>query len=179
MTTTATTLPTGTWTIDPVHSEVTFKVRHLGLARVRGEFRVFSGQIVTGQDVTEASITAEIDVSSIDTGNEQRDQHVRSDDFFDVNSHPTMTFRSTGVSRDGDGYRIDGELTWRGYTVPVTLNTELHGVAANPANDDATTLGASAETTINRLDFGVGEPGNAMLSEKVAVTLEIEAALQS
>ncbi|MBA0126042.1 YceI family protein [Haloechinothrix sp. YIM 98757] len=179
MTTATTALPTGTWVIDPAHSEVTFKVRHLGLARVRGEFTAFRGQIVTGESVTDSTVTAEIDVASLDTGNENRDQHVRSADFFDAENHPTMSFRSVSITPDGDAYRIDGEISWRGYTVPVSLHTEFHGVGQNPANNDATTLGASAEATINRLDFGVGEPGNAMLSEQVKIILEIEAALQS
>src|ERR1700726_4652611 len=96
-TTTATALPgyvAGTWAIDPVHSEVGFSVRHMMVSKVRGKFRTFSGQIVTGADPASSAVTAEIDMASIDTGNEQRDGHIRSADFFEVESYPTMTYRS-------------------------------------------------------------------------------------
>ena len=101
----------GTWSIDPVHSEVGFTARHMMVSKVRGKFRTFSGEIVTGADALGSSVSAEIDLSSIDTGNEQRDAHIRSADFFEVETHPTMTFRSNGVRQDGDVYILDGKLT--------------------------------------------------------------------
>src|SRR3954454_8120938 len=95
---------TGTWTIDPVHSEVGFSVRHMMVSKVRGRFTTFSGEIVTGADPLASAVTAEIDLGSIDTGNEQRDAHIRSADFFEVETYPTMTYRSTGVRVDGNDY---------------------------------------------------------------------------
>ena len=92
----------GTWTIDPVHSEVGFAVRHMMVSKVRGKFKTFSGELVTGENPLDSSVTAEIDLASIDTGAEQRDDHIRSADFFEVETYPTMTYRSTGVRADGD-----------------------------------------------------------------------------
>src|SRR6202023_449777 len=100
----------GTWTIDPVHSEVGFSVRHMMISKVRGRFGVFGGDIVTGESPLDSSVTATIDLSSIDTGNEDRDNHLRSADFFEVDAHKAMTFRSTRVRRDGEDYVVDGEL---------------------------------------------------------------------
>src|SRR6266566_729875 len=99
----------GTWSIDPTHTEVGFSVRHMMVSKVRGRFRTFSGQIVTGEDPLDSSVTAEIGLSSIDTGHEQRDNHIRSADFFEVETYPTMTYRSTGVRRDGGRLILDGK----------------------------------------------------------------------
>src|ERR1700719_5036592 len=101
----------GSWTIDPVHSEVGFSVRHMMVSKVRGKFTSFSGELITGQDPSDSSVTAEIDMASIDTGNEQRDGHIRSADFFEVETYPTMTYRSTGVRPHRDGFILDGKLT--------------------------------------------------------------------
>lgn len=178
-TATTTTAPAGTWTIDPVHSEISYSVKHLGLAKSRGSFAGFSGTVVTGDDLVESTVSAEIDAASVNSGNGQRDEHLRSADFFDVANHPTITFRSTGIRQeDDDEYVIDGELTWRGVTVPVSLAAEWGGVGSNPAANDATTLGVSAETTVKRRDFGIGPEGNAFLGEKVKIHLEIQAVLQ-
>src|SRR5947208_35136 len=94
----------GTWTIDPVHSEIGFSVRHMMVSKVRGKFSVFSGDIVTGENPLDSTVTATIDLSSIDTGNADRDNHIRSADFFDIDTHKTMTYRSTGVRVDGDDF---------------------------------------------------------------------------
>src|SRR5215475_12667621 len=109
----------GTWAIDTVHSEVGFSVRHMMVSKVRGKFTKFSGEIVTAEDPLASSVTAEIDLASIDTGNEQRNGHLRSIDFFDVENHPLMTYRSTGLRVQGDGYVLDGDLTIRGVTKSV------------------------------------------------------------
>src|SRR3954464_14086244 len=111
----------GTWTIDPVHSEVGFSVRHMMVSKVRGKFNVFSGDIVTGENPLESSVSATIDLSSIDTGNADRDNHIRSADFFDVDQHKTMTYRSTGIRLAGDDFVLDGELTLKGVTKPLSL----------------------------------------------------------
>jgi polyisoprenoid-binding protein YceI len=171
----------GTWSIDPVHSEVGFAARHMMVSKVRGRFRTFSGQLVTGEDPLDSSVTAEIDMSSIDTGNEQRDGHIRSADFFEVENHPTMTYRSTGVRRQGDGFVLDGELTIKGVTRQVPLSLELNGFGPDPYG--GTRAGFSATGEINRSDFGVSfnaamETGGVVVSEKITLHLEIEAVLQ-
>ena len=171
----------GTWSIDPVHSEVGFTARHMMVSKVRGKFRTFSGEFVTGEDPLDSSVTAEIDLSSIDTGNEQRDAHIRSADFFEVETYPTMTYRSTGVRRDGDFYILDGTLTLKGVTREVPLALELNGFG--PDADGGTRAGFSAIGEINRRDFGVNfaavmETGGAVVSDKIAILLEIEAVLQ-
>ena len=172
----------GTWSIDPVHSEVSFLVRHMMVSKVRGTFRTFSGQIVTGDDPTTSSVTAEIALASLDTGNEQRDNHVRSADFFDVENHPTMTYRSTAVTPQGDGWKVDGELTLKGITRPVTLDLELNGFTADPYG--GTRAGFSATAQINRRDFGVDismpmDGGGVVVGDKVSIVLEIEAVLDA
>jgi polyisoprenoid-binding protein YceI len=171
----------GTWSIDPVHTEVGFSVRHMMVSKVRGKFRTFSGQIVTGRDPLDSSVTAEIDLSSIDTGNEQRDAHIRSADFFEVETYPAMTYRSTGVRRHGDGYVLDGELTLKGVTRDVPLALEINGFG--PDAYGGTRAGFSATAEINRRDFGVNfsaamETGGAVVGDKVTIQLEIEAVLQ-
>jgi polyisoprenoid-binding protein YceI len=173
---------TGTWTIDPVHSEVGFSVRHMMVSKVRGRFTKFSGELVTADDPLASTVTAEIDLSSIDTGNEQRDGHVRSADFFDVENHPVMTYRSTGLRRDGGRYVLDGELTLRGVTRNVPLTVELNGFGPDPYG--GTRAGFTATGEINRQDFGVTwnaalEHGGVVVSDKVALALEIEAVLAS
>ncbi|GAA3430921.1 YceI family protein [Kutzneria kofuensis] len=167
----------GTWTIDPVHSEVAFIVRHLGVSKVRGRFNNISGTIVTGEDPTTSSVTATIQADSIDTKNEQRDGHVRSADFLHVEEHEHLTFTSTAVRIDGEDIEIDGELTLHGVTKPVTLTGELGGFGEGP---NAKVLGVSATTEIKRSDFGVGGSiPSAVVSDKIKVELDVEALLQS
>jgi polyisoprenoid-binding protein YceI len=183
--TTATLIPSyvaGTWDIDPVHSDVSFSVRHMMVSKVRGRFGAFSGQIATGEDITDSSVTATIDATSIDTNNEQRDNHIRSADFFDVANHPTWTFTSSGVrAEDGDLF-LDGELTIKGVTRPVTLTLEVEGFG--PDAFGGTRAGFSAATTINRNDFGVDiamplDGGGVVVGDKVTINLEIEAVLRA
>jgi polyisoprenoid-binding protein YceI len=185
MTTTDTTripgLIAGTWDIDPVHSDVSFTVRHMMVSKVRGQFDGFSGEIVTAADVTGSSVTATIDATSINTGNQQRDDHVRSADFFDVANHPTWTYRSTGVRRDGEDLVVDGELTLKGVTRSVPLALEVNGVG--PDAFGGTRAGFTATTTINRNDFGVDiamplDGGGVVVGEKVQITLEIQGVLR-
>ncbi len=171
----------GTWTIDTVHSEVGFSVRHMMVSKVRGRFTKFSGELVTAPDALGSSVHAEIDLASIDTGNEQRDGHLRSIDFFDVENHPLMTYRSTGLRAEGDQYVLDGELTLKGVTRSVPLALEINGFGPDPYG--GTRAGFTATAEINRDDFGVSynaalETGGFILSDKVAIHLEIEAILQ-
>jgi polyisoprenoid-binding protein YceI len=174
----------GKWAIDPVHSHVGFTVRHMMVSKVRGHFNTFEGELVTGEDPLQSSVTAKIDLRSIDTGTEQRDNHIRSADFFDVESHPEMTYRSTGIRRDGEDFILDGELTLKDVTRPVSLNLEVSGFGPDPYG--GTRAGFSATGEINRLDFGVnfngpipGASGGVVLSEKVQISLDIEAVLQT
>lgn len=181
----ATTVPgylAGTWTIDPVHSDVSFTVRHMMVSKVRGRFTSVAGTVTTAENPLESSVTAEIDLASIDTGNEQRDQHIRTADFLDVENHPTMTYRSTAIRQDGDGFVVDGELTLRGVTRPVPLQLEINGFG--PDAYGGTRAGFSATAEINRKDFGVSwsaalEGGGVVVSDKVTIGLEIQAILAS
>jgi len=171
----------GTWTIDPVHSEVSFTVRHMMVSKVRGRFDKFEGTIVTAPDPLQSSVTATIDLSSVNTGSEDRDNHIRSADFLHVEQHPIMTFQSTGVRQDGDGFLLDGDLSLRGVTRPVTLKLEVNGFG--PDAYGGTRAGFSATGEINRNDFGVSyngpiPGGGVAVSEKVTINLEIEGVLE-
>ncbi len=173
---------TGTWAIDPLHSEVGFSVRHMMVSKVRGKFTKFSGELVTAEDLFDSSVTAEIDLASIDTGSEQRDAHLRSSEFFDVEKHPTMAYRSTGLRPHGDGYVLEGELTLKGITRSVPLTLEVNGFG--PDAYGGTRAGFTATGEINRQDFGVSwsaamETGGVVVADKVAIHLEIEAVLQA
>jgi polyisoprenoid-binding protein YceI len=165
---------TGTWAIDPVHSDVSFIVRHLGVSKVRGQFNTFSGEIVTAENPLDSQVTATIDAASFHTRSEARDGHVRSEDFLHVDEYPELTFTSTGVRHDGEDFLLDGDLTVRGVTNPVTLKLEVNGFGQGM--DGAPVLGISAETEINRKDFGVhGGQASALVSDKIKIQLEIEA----
>jgi len=178
--TSAPTLTAGTWTIDPSHSEVGFTVRHLMVSKIRGSFKGFSGAITIGEDPLVSSVEASIDVTSVTTNDDNRDAHLRSADFFHTENHPTMTYRSTGVRRDGGDYVVDGELTLHGVTRPVALNLEFNGVSGDPWG--GTRAGFSAETEVNRKDFGIDfniplDGGGVVVGDKVKIQLEIEATL--
>ena len=174
----------GTWAVDPVHSEVSFVVRHMMVSKVRGRFDSFEGTIVTAANPLDSTVTASVDLSSINTGQEQRDAHIRSADFFEVEKHTHMTFASTGIRVDGGDFLLDGDLTLKGITTPVTFKLDVNGFG--PDAYGGTRVGFSATTEINRSDFGVnfngpipGVPGGVAVSEKVTITLEIEGVLQA
>ena len=167
-----------TWNIDPVHSEVGFSVRHMMVSKVRGRFTGFSGQIVTAEDPAQSSVTAEIDLASINTGNEQRDAHIKSADFFEVETYPTMTYKSTGVRVEDGDYILDGDLTLKGVTKNVPLRLELNGFGPDPFG--GVRAGFTATGEINRRDFNVNfnapmANGGAVVADKIALHLEIEA----
>ncbi|MGH3490235.1 MAG: YceI family protein [Actinopolymorphaceae bacterium] len=180
--TTATTpaLIAGTWTIDPAHSEVGFTVRHL-MTKVRGSFREFEGTIEVAEEPAASKATAVIQLASLDTGTKQRDDHVRSGDFLDIANHPTMTFVSTGIKPDGDGFVLTGDLTIKGTTRSVDLAAEFVGVDEDPYGN--TRAGFEASTTIDRKAFGVdtnvplgGE--KFLIGDQVSVQLSVQAILQ-
>jgi polyisoprenoid-binding protein YceI len=185
MTVTATTTETGvpgyeaaTWTIDPVHSEVGFSVRHMMVSKVRGRFTRFSGEIVTADDPAQSSVTAEIDLSSINTGQEQRDEHIKSADFFEVETYPTMTYRSTGIKVEDGEYLLEGDLTLKGVTRTVPLKLELQGFGPDPYGGYRAGFTATGE--LNRSDFNVSfnapmANGGVVVGDKIQLHLEIEA----
>jgi polyisoprenoid-binding protein YceI len=172
----------GTWDIDAAHSTVGFSVRHMMVSKVRGYFREFSGVLVTAEDPTQSSVTATVNMDSIDTRQEQRDAHIRSADFFDVGNHTELTFRSTSVRTDGADWTIEGDLTIKGITKPVTLELELNGFG--PDAYGGFRAGFSAKTEISRKAFGVDidmpmDGGGVVVSDKINVELEIEAVLRT
>jgi polyisoprenoid-binding protein YceI len=169
------------WTIDIVHSHVGFSVRHMMVSTVRGQFRKYGGAVkIDPKDFARSSFEGEVDVASIDTGTLDRDNHLRSGDFFDVANHPKILFKSTRVEAKGDNeYRVTGDLTMRGVTKPVTLDVEFHGTHKNHAG--VTVAGLTARGSVNRKDFGVSwnaalEAGGVVVADKVTLELELEAA---
>ncbi|HZJ27263.1 MAG TPA: YceI family protein [Acidimicrobiia bacterium] len=185
MTQTTTTIPgylTGRWTIDPVHSEIGFAVRHMMVSKVRGRFTSFEGEIVTGEDPLDSSVQASIALSSVDTGNEDRDGHLRSADFFGTDANDTMTYRSTSVRRDGHDLIVDGELTLKGVTKSVPLHLEIGGFG--PDAFGGTRAGFTATGSISRSEFGVEfngvmETGGVIVGDTVELRLEVEGVLAS
>jgi polyisoprenoid-binding protein YceI len=167
-----------TWNIDPVHSEVGFSVRHMMVSKVRGRFTKFSGQLVTAENPLQSSVTAEIDLTSINTGQEQRDQHIQSADFFEVETYPTMTYKSTGIRVEDGEYVLDGDLTLKGVTKNVPLRLELQGFGEDPYGGYRAGFTATGE--INRRDFNVNfnapmQNGGVVVADKIQLHLEIEA----
>lgn len=170
----------GKWTLDPQHTEIGFAARHMMVSKVGGRFQTFTGSITTAPNPLESHAEAEIDLSSITTGNEQRDSHLRGSDFFDTETNRKMTYRSTGIRPGDDGYVVEGVLTIRGITKTVTLNVELGGIGPDPYG--GTRLGLTATGVINRRDFGINwnaviEGGGVVISDKIAIHIEAEAIL--
>lgn len=173
----------GTWHIDPIHSDISFTIRHLMVSKVRGRFGDFSGTIELADDPLQSRVEARVGLASIDTGNPSRDEHVRSADFFDVERFPELTFRSTGIRPFGEDYQLEGELSLHGVTRPVVLNVEVNGFQEKTPFGD-TRAGFSASTEINRDDFGINfnsplEGGGVGLGRKVQIALEIQAVRDS
>jgi polyisoprenoid-binding protein YceI len=171
----------GTWVIDPIHSEIGFTVRHLMVSKVRGRFEKFEGEIVTGDDILDTRATVTVDLNSINTGNEDRDNDLRSSNYFESDKYPTMTYRTTSLRVEGDGYVADGELTVKDITNPVSLQVEFNGISPDPWG--GTRAGLSASGEINRKDFGLTfdmpmEGGGLVVGDKIQLNLEIEAVLQ-
>jgi len=182
MTSTATTTATPTrttWTIDPAHSQVEFAVRHLMITKVRGRFTGVKGTLVTDEaDSTTSQVDVVIDVSTIDTREPQRDAHLKSPDFFDVEKYPTLTFKSTRVTgAPGDRLTVVGDLTIHGVTREVALDVTSEGRAKDPWGGER--AGYSATTKINRRDFGLNwnqalETGGFLVGDEIAISLDLE-----
>ena len=173
-----------TWQIDPSHSLVEFAVKHMMFTTVKGRFTGFTGQIVTeGSDPTRGQVEVDIDAATIDTRDEKRDGHLRTEDFFGSEAHPTISFRSTRVEPGRDGkFRVIGDLTIRGVTKEVALDASFNGSGTNPWGQEV--AGYSAETEINRKDYGIEwnaalEGGGVLVGDKVKISLEIEATKQA
>ena len=167
---------TGTWTLDPSHSEIGFTVRHAGISKVRGQFTDAAATLDLAENVTDSKVNASIKTASFDSGDANRDGHVRGEDFFDVETFPEISFVSNTIVPKGDAYELQGDLTIKGIPRPVALETEFNGVAVDPFGN--TRAGLSAETTISRKDFGltwnaVLEAGGVLVSDKVAINLEL------
>jgi len=178
----ATGLVAGTWNIDPSHSEVGFVVRHVMVSKVKGVFSKFEGAITVAENPLESRVEAKIDASSIDTREPQRDAHLRSSDFFDVETHPEITFTSTSVAPVGDDFAVTGDLTIHGVTRQVELALEFNGVAPDPWG--GVRAGFSATTEISRADFGIEfniplDGGGVVVGDKIKIHLEVEAVLAS
>jgi polyisoprenoid-binding protein YceI len=168
----------GVWTVDPSHSEVGFTARHLMVSKVRGRFTDYTASITVAPNVLDSVVEATVQLDSVETRDEKRDEHLKSADFFHVEEHPTMHFVSTGIRENGSDFYLDGNLTIRNTTHPVTFDLEFNGVAAGPWGGSS--AGFSAETEINRKDWGLEwnvalESGGVLVSEKVKISLEVEA----
>lgn len=184
--TAATVLPTGltagTWAIDASHSEAAFTVRHAGIAKVRGTVAITEGTIAVGEDLAVSAVTATLDPATIDTRDANRDGHLKSADFFEVETYPTWTFTSSAVRAAGDGYVVTGDLTIHGVTKTVELATEFNGTATDPFGNAR--AGFSATTEISRKEFGLTwnaalETGGVLVSDTVKIALEVSAIRQA
>jgi polyisoprenoid-binding protein YceI len=167
----------GTWKADPEHSEISFSVRQL-VTKVHGRMTRFDIAIVTGEDPLDSSVSATIDLASVDTGIPKRDEHIRSSTFLDVANHPRVTYQSTGVRRAGEGWVVDGDLTLHGVTRPVPLAVAATGFAADP--DSGGHANFSATALVDRSDFGIDRwSGGGVVGTKVPISLEITTVLVS
>jgi polyisoprenoid-binding protein YceI len=182
MTTTSTTtlpLTQGVWAVDKNHSGVFFVVRHLGLSNVRGRFDAFDATLEVGRDLDSVGVTAEVELSSVDTNNPDRDAHLRGTDFFETDANPLMTFRSTSIAgQQGENYELAGDLTIAGVTKPVIFDVEFNGTEIFPG-DQSTHAGFSATGQIKRSDYGIDFgiiPGaeKLMLGDKIKIELDLQ-----
>ena len=179
-TTTVPTTLTGTYAIDPTHSRIGFVARHAMVTKVRGSFNEFEGSgYFDAENPSASNLQLTIQAASIDTRNADRDGHLKSNDFFDMEAYPTITFASTSVERiDDENYRVTGDLTIKGVTKPVTVGFEYAGTAVDPYGN--LRLGLEGKTTVNRKDWGVNwnaalEAGGVLVSEKVTLEFEVSA----
>ena len=170
----------GSWSIDPTHTSITFEVRHLMISKVRGSFGSASGTIEVAEDPLESKVEIAVDVASVESGTEDRDNHLRSPDFFDAGEHPQMTFRSSRVNRVGDAYVMTGDLTIKDVTKPVTLDFEFLGGLIDPEGSPRAAFSASFE--VDREDWGLTwnmtlESGGFLVGKRIKVSIDAEAVM--
>lgn len=170
-------VPAGTWSLDPTHTHVGFTVRHMMVAKVRGSFTDYSAEISVGENPLESSLTAVVQMASIDSGNADRDGHLRTNDFFAIDEFPTMTLRSTSFEAKGDDFVMHADLTIKGVTKSVAFELEFSGTGQDPWGN--TKAGFSASATINRKDFGIEwnaplETGGVLVGEQVKIEIDAE-----
>jgi polyisoprenoid-binding protein YceI len=179
---TATAVPVGTFSVDPAHSRVEFAVKHLGIATVRGHFGEFAGTIELSDDLSSAKAYGSVEVATVDTQESQRDEHLRSPDFFEVERFPQITFESTEIRPvDEDTFEVVGELTLHGVTREITLTAELQGTETDPWGNER--VGLEVRGECSRSDYGmtfnqVLGSGNVLVSDKVRLALELSAVKQ-
>lgn len=171
-------LTPGTWNVDPSHSTIGFTARHLMITKVRGSFKAFSGTITVASDPLQSAVEATVEIDSVDTGDANRDGHLKSGDFFEIEKYPTMQLMSTGIAAKGSNYVLSADLTIKGVTKPVQFDLEFDGVNTDPWGN--VKAGFTASTEINRKDWGmewnaVLETGGVVVSEKIQLTLDIQA----
>ncbi len=187
MSTTATYLPvavpSGTWNVDPAHSKVGFAVKHMGIATVRGEFTNFEGTLEIGEDLSTAKAYGTVKVQSVDTNEPQRDEHLRSPDFFDGQKYPELRFESTRIEAlDDEEFRITGNLTLHGVTNEIVLHADFQGADTDPWGNDR--VGLEVTGQLSRGDYGMKfnqalGSGNMLVSDKVKLSLDISAVKQA
>ena len=173
----ATSIPAGAWTVDRVHTRIGFVARHLMVTKVRGSFSDFSAEVEIAENPLESSLTAEVQMASIDTANADRDGHLRTNDFFDIERYPTMSLRATRFEGSGDRFTMAADLTIKGVTRTVDFDLEFDGVSQDPWG--GTRAGFSASAVIDRTDFGIEfnatlETGGVLVGEKVQIELDVQ-----
>jgi len=167
------------WTVDQAHSTVGFEVKHMMVSKTKGQFKSYTADVEAADltDLTTATIVFKFDVASIDTNSVDRDNHLRSGDFFDVEHYPSIDFTSTSITKNGDDYKVTGDLTIKNVTKPVTFEVEFGGKGKNPWGVDV--YGFEAEAKINREDFGLTynaalETGGVLIGKDVKIKVELE-----
>jgi polyisoprenoid-binding protein YceI len=176
-------VPTGTWNVDPVHSTVGFAVKHMGIATVRGEFREFEGKLEVGDDLSTSKAYGKVKATSVETGEAQRDDHLRSPDFFDADQYPELSFESTRIEKlDDEEFRITGNLTIHGITNEIVLHADYQGTDVDPWGNER--VGLEVTGQLSRADYGMKfnqalGSGNMLVGDKVKLELDISAVKQA
>ncbi len=182
-TTTSTLIPTGTWSVDPAHSKVGFAVKHMGIANVRGEFTDFEGSLEIGEDLSAAKVYGTVKTESVDTNEPQRDDHLRSPDFFDAAQFPELRFESTSIEAlDDEEFRITGELTIHGVTNEIVLHADVQGTDVDPWGNERVGLEVTGQLSRGDYDMKFNQAlgsGNMLVADKVKLALDISAVKQS
>jgi polyisoprenoid-binding protein YceI len=179
----ATAVPTGTWSVDPSHSRVEFQVKHLGIATVRGHFGSFEGTLEVGDDLSSVRASGTVEVASVNTNEEKRDEHLRSADFFDADQHPQIRFASTAiVPVDDETFEIQGDVTLHGVTRPIVLKAEVTGTEQDPWGNER--VGLEVTGQLDRGEFGMTfnqalGSGNVLVSDRVKLRIDVSAVKQA